>query len=70
MRGEVITTRLDKLPDNLKREVLDFAEFLLQKYSSKEVEKKEFSFDWEGGLSKLQGSFTSVELQHKSMEWR
>jgi hypothetical protein len=36
--------------------------------TNKEVEKKEFRFDWEGGLSKLKGKFTSVELQHKSLD--
>ncbi|KAF5426749.1 hypothetical protein C5S42_06750, partial [Candidatus Methanomarinus sp.] len=32
--------------------------------------EKKFVFDWEGGLLEVQENFTSVELQHKSMEWR
>lgn len=37
---------------------------------AKQIDKSKFSFDWEGGLSKLKDNFTSVELQHKAMEWR
>jgi hypothetical protein len=29
-----------------------------------------FKFDWEGGLSDLKEQYTSVELQHKALEWR
>ncbi|KCZ71820.1 Protein of unknown function (DUF2281) [Candidatus Methanoperedens nitroreducens] len=32
--------------------------------------KKKFRFDWEGGLSELKKKYTSVELQHKALEWR
>jgi len=69
MKDEAIKTRLEKLPTELKREVLDYMEFLLQKYG-KRVKKEKFRFDWEGGLSDLKDKFTSVELQHKVLEWR
>ncbi len=36
----------------------------------KEIEAKKFKFDWEGGLSEIQEKFTSVELQHRALEWR
>jgi antitoxin HicB len=32
--------------------------------------KKGFKFDWEYGLTKLKEKYTSVELQHKALEWR
>jgi len=32
--------------------------------------KGKFSFSWEGGLKELKNEYTSVELQHKAMEWR
>lgn len=36
-----------------------------------ETDKKcKFKFDWEGGLSNLKEKYTSVELQHKALEWR
>ncbi len=60
---------IEKLPEDLKKEVLDYIEFLSQKYI-KSTEKERFTFDWEGGLSELSESYTSVELQHKAMEWR
>ena len=45
-------------------------EFLLKKYKGTESKAKKFRFDWEGGLSEIRGKFTSVELQHKALEWR
>lgn len=60
---------MEELPTDLKKEVMDYIEFLLQKYGKK-IKKKKFNFDWEGGLSELKGKFTSVELRHKALEWR
>lgn len=74
MNVNEIGIKLRKLPDHLIPEVLDYIEFLLNKYGSKETAKSEnenkFKFDWEGGLSKLKDQYTSVELQHKAMDWR
>ncbi|NOZ70003.1 MAG: DUF2281 domain-containing protein, partial [Deferribacteres bacterium] len=50
-------------------EALDYIEFLLQKYGGQEKQGK-FRFDWEGGLSELKDKYSSVELQHKALEWR
>lgn len=69
MDEKIIKTKMEELPTNLKKEVLDYIEFLLQKYT-KRRKKGKFKFDWDGGLSKLRNKFTSVELQHKAMEWR
>lgn len=33
-------------------------------------QEKRFKFDWERGLSDVGDEFTSVELQHKALEWR
>ena len=74
MNVNEIGIKLKKLPDHLLPEVFDYIEFLLNKYGSKETVKgetgKKFKFDWEGGLSKLKDQYTSVELQHKAMDWR
>lgn len=67
--NQIIQDKLETLPENLKREVLDYIDFLLQKYDIK-TKKGVFRFDWEGGLSELKDKFTSVELQHKVLEWR
>ena len=55
--------------EGLKKEVLDFIEFLLQKHKRGKNRRK-FKFDWEGGLSELKQEYNSVELQHKALEWR
>ncbi len=69
-----IGIRIKKLPEHLIPEVLDYIEFLASKYGSKATDKDEkqnkFKFDWEGGLSELKNRYTSVELQHKALEWR
>jgi len=31
---------------------------------------KGFNFSWEGKLKDIKDKFTSVDLQHKAMEWR
>jgi hypothetical protein len=69
LKDQVIKNKLEELPEDLKKEVLDYIEFLLQKYGT-EAKKKKFQFDWEGGLSELKEKYTSVELQHKALEWR
>ena len=43
----------------------------IQKTYELEPKKKEgFKFDWEGSLKEVKDKFTSVELQHKALEWR
>jgi len=69
MISETLKTKLEELPENLEKEVLDYVEFLLHKYGKK-TKRGSFRFDWEGGLSDLKEKCTSVELQHKASEWR
>ncbi len=69
MYEKEIELKMQELPEDLRREVLDYMEFLLKKYKGKEIEAKKFKFDWEGGLSEIQEKFTSVELQHRALEW-
>jgi hypothetical protein len=69
LKDQVIKAKLEELPEDVKVEVLDYIEFLLQKYG-KGAKKRKFRFDWEGGLSELKEKYTSVELQHKALEWR
>lgn len=69
MDTQLIQAKLDELSEELKREVLDYIDFLIMKHH-KEEKKGKLTFDWEGGLSDLKEKYTSVELQHKAMEWR
>lgn len=34
-----------------------------------ERKAERFKFDWEGCLSEIKEKFTSVELQHRALEW-
>lgn len=72
MQEQLIEKKINQLPDELKKEVLDFIDFLIVKYNNnvKRSEKKVFTFDWEGGLSDYKNKYTSVELQHISTKWR
>jgi hypothetical protein len=73
-RGRYVNTerfeiKFNKLPEYLKKEVIDFIEFLTKKHQVPKGSKN-FSFNWEGSLSKLRKDYSSVELQHKAAEWR
>ena len=70
MYKKKIEMKIQELPEDLRREVLDYMEFLLRKYKCGETKAKKFKFDWEDGLSEIRDKFTSVELQHKALEWR
>ena len=68
-----IGNKIQRLPEHLIPEVLDYIEFLINRYGDKQVEqnqKKKFKFDWEGGLSESKTQYTAIELQHKSSDWR
>ena len=70
MEQQLIEKKLHQLPEQLRKEVLDFIYFLIAKSRNNLVNKKEFKFEWEGGLSDFKTKYNSVELQHMSMEWR
>ena len=70
MHEKAIETKIRELPEDLRREILDYMDFLLKKYKEKKTAAKRFRFDWEGGLSEIRDEFTSVKLQHKALEWR
>lgn len=70
MHEKKIAVKMQKLPEDLKREILDYVDFLLSKYQDREAARKKFKFDWEGGLSELKEKFNSVELQHRALEWQ
>ncbi|MBP7964015.1 MAG: DUF2281 domain-containing protein [Caldilineaceae bacterium] len=69
-RGPVIERLLvivDQLLPAQQQEVEDFAQFLANKYRrQKTLHLKQ---EWAGALKELRDEYTSVELQHKSLEW-
>ncbi|MCD4772795.1 MAG: DUF2281 domain-containing protein [Bacteroidales bacterium] len=56
----------ENLPKQIQQQVLDYIEFLLDKYQKKDNKNTRFSFDWEDGLSELKNDYTSVKLQHQA----
>lgn len=63
-----IQSIFQSLSPELKKEVLDYIDFLISK--NKKLKTKKLTFEWQGKLSDLKEEFTSVELQHKALEWR
>ena len=63
-----IQSKFQSLSPELKKEVLDYIDFLISK--NKKQKTKKLTFEWQGKLSDLKEEFTSVELQHKALEWR
>ena len=59
-----IEERIQELPNDLKKEVLDYIDFLLNKYKSKDIKKADsFKFNWEGGLSDANIKISSVDFK-------
>lgn len=59
--------RIKDLPPDLRREVEDFVDFLIDRRILHPRGKMKFA--WEGALADLRDQYTSVELQHKILEW-
>ncbi|MBI4494347.1 MAG: DUF2281 domain-containing protein [Chloroflexi bacterium] len=57
-----------ELPPEMREQVRDFVQFLLEKRAKKPRGKPRF--DWAGALKDLRDQYTSVELQHRIVEWR
>ncbi len=46
-----------------------FVESLKEEERKQKEKKGKISFSWRGALSELKGEYTSVELQHKALDW-
>jgi len=68
---QTLKEMVEQLPPELQEEVRDFVEFLLERRAAKLKAKKreELKLDWRGALRDLRDKYTSVELQHKVLEW-
>lgn len=56
-----------ELPEELQTEVRDFARYLRDTRIQKPTGRMKLT--WRGALRGLRDRYTSVELQHKSLEW-
>ena len=57
-----------ELPPDMLNEVRDFVEFLLTKRERRRGSPSRQ--DWAGALSEYRHQYTSVDLQHRAMDWR
>jgi hypothetical protein len=67
MTFEQVVEIVKELPPELQREVGDFALFLKEKRGLPRTEKPRLK--WRGALRHLRDEYTSVELQHKALDW-
>ena len=59
---------IQELPPVLRAEVRDFVEFLLAKRDR--PGQRQLRQDWAEALKDNQQHYTSVDLQHRALEWR
>ncbi len=57
----------NRLPPELQREMVDYAQYLSQKSMS--ITKKKMQFNWVGAIRDFRGQYTSLELQKQGMKW-
>lgn len=66
-----IEEMIKELPPELRQEVQDFVEFLIEKGKKRTKRaRNKPKFDWAGALKDLKDQHTSVGLQHKISDWR
>ncbi len=56
-----------QLPPDLQQEAQDYIQYLLKRGKQ---QRSTPQFKWAGALKSLKAQYTSVELQHKLMQWR
>ena len=62
-----VVKKFNQLPPNLRKEVVDFIDFLLAQKVSKR--KKKLKLDWVGGLKEYRDQYTALELQKEAVDW-
>jgi len=63
---QTIEEKIQRLPPDVQQTIEELIDKLLQQQPK---EKKKMKFDWEGALADMKNEYTSVELQHKALEW-
>ena len=63
-----IDDMVSELPSELRKEVMDFVEFLIEKRARKRGRK--LRQDWAGALKEHREQYSALDLQKKALEWR
>lgn len=58
---------IKELPPELHQEAEDYISFLIEKRAKKP--KGDLKLDWIGALEDMSDKYSSVELQHKILDW-
>ena len=58
---------IKELPPELHQEAEDYISFLIEKRAKKP--KGDLKLDWIGALEDMNDQYSSVELQHKILDW-
>ncbi len=66
-QNQTLEEMVNQLPPEMQDQVRDFIEFLLEKRVRKP--QHELRLDWRGALRDLRDQYSSVDLQHKALEW-
>ncbi len=61
--------KIETMPADVQREVLDFARFLMSRQESHR-QGKPLKQNWAGALREHKDRFTSLDLQKKASDWR
>lgn len=63
----LVEEKIRLLPPELQQEVIRYIDQLMEQ--SKKDSSHKFGFAWAGSLSHLKDRYTSVQLQHKALDW-
>ena len=64
----MLNQAMHRLPPEVRRQAMDYIEFLMSKYG-KRTKRKPPTFSWAGGIAELRETWTAVDLQHAAAEW-
>ena len=72
MSREAIIAKIESLPEQSRKQLLAFLNFLAEQTGqlAQSAQPPGFKFNWARGFADLGKEFTAVELQHKASEWR
>jgi hypothetical protein len=72
MSRDAIIAKIDSLPEESRKQLLAFLDFLAGQSGqlAQFAKPPGFKFTWAAGMADLGKEFTAVELQHKANDWR
>lgn len=65
MSVKEINKKIKKVPPHLMPEIMDYIDFLINKYGTSPKKKKPFKFSWQGGLSEISKNILLLDYSIK-----